>query len=50
MKTFFEWFDESGIPKAQPWIIFGKGPSFSKRTVFDLKGYLGLSLNHAVRE
>jgi hypothetical protein len=50
MKSFFEWFAESGIPTARPWLLLGKGPSFSKRGQFDLAPFLTMSLNHAVRE
>lgn len=50
MQSFFEWFEQSGIPRERPWLIFGKGPSFSKRVQFDLSPFLCLSLNHAVRE
>lgn len=49
MQSFFEWF-QNKIDKTQPWLILGKGPSFSKRTEFDLSRYHTLSLNHAVRE
>ena len=50
MKSFFEWFEGSGIGKEAPWLILGKGPSFSKRDSFDLKPYRLISINHAVRE
>lgn len=49
MRDLFEWF-EAEIDKTRPWLILGKGPSFSKRTQFDLSQYYTLSLNHAVRE
>ena len=49
MLDFFHWF-EAKIDKRRPWLILGKGPSFSKRAQFDLSGYYTLSLNHAVRE
>lgn len=50
MKSFFEWFGASGISPGQPWLILGKGPSFSRRESFDLKPYRLISINHAVRE
>lgn len=50
MQSFLDWFQKCGIDKNRPWLIFGKGPSFSKRTEYDLSGYYTLSLNHAVRE
>jgi hypothetical protein len=50
MQSFFEWFEKSDVNKSRPWLILGKGPSFSKRREFDLSPYHTLSLNHAVRE
>lgn len=50
MQTFFEWFMEDKRNSEQPWLIFGKGPSFSRRKDFDLSEFNTLSLNHAVRE
>jgi hypothetical protein len=50
MQSFFEWFPESGLDRSRPWLILGKGPSFSRRTELDLSGFHLLSLNHAVRE
>jgi hypothetical protein len=50
MKSFFEWFHSDTVNQLQPWLILGKGPSFSKRTQFDLNPYHKISLNHAVRE
>src|SRR5207237_46044 len=35
---------------SRPWLIIGKGPSFSKAGTFDLKPYHIISLNHVVRE
>ena len=49
MQDFFTWF-KSEIDKTRQWLILGKGPSFARRTQFDLKQYYTLSLNHAVRE
>jgi hypothetical protein len=47
MKSFFEWF---ATARAAPWLILGKGPSFSKRHQFDLQPYNLLTLNHSIRE
>ncbi len=50
MRNFFEWFQSQHVNKSRPWLILGKGPSFSKRDQFDLSLYNTLSLNHVVRE
>src|SRR4051812_21984024 len=50
MKNFFNWFDSSEINKSKPWLILGKGPSFSKIKECDLNNYNIISLNHVVRE
>jgi len=50
MQSFFEWFQSDRVNPLKPWLILGKGPSFSKRGQFDLARYYTLSLNHAVRE
>jgi hypothetical protein len=50
MISFFEWFAVQSEAKARPWLILGKGPTFSKRHLFDLSHFYTLSLNHAVRE
>ena len=49
MRSFLEWFDE-GVRDEKPWLILGKGPTFAKRTEFDLGDYHLLGLNHVVRE
>lgn len=50
MKHFFDWFAAEGLAQA-PWLILGKGPSFSQfRTRPDVANYRLLSLNHVVRE
>jgi hypothetical protein len=49
MMSFFEWYDSNAAPD-QPWLILGKGPSFSKKAHFQLSGYRLLSLNDAARE
>jgi hypothetical protein len=50
MQSFFEWFRAQAINVHDPWLILGKGPSFSRRHAHDLNGFQLLSLNHAVRE
>jgi len=50
MKSFFEWFQSDQVNQLKPWLILGKGPSFSKRFQFDLDKFYTLSLNHALRE
>lgn len=50
LKSFFEWFSESGIDRERPWLILGKGPSFSRHPEFDLRAFHRLSLNDAARE
>jgi hypothetical protein len=50
MISFFDWFSSQSEAKSRPWLILGKGPSFSKRHLFDLSHFRTLSLNHAVRE
>lgn len=49
MQDFFDWFARSIRPE-DPWLIFGKGPSFALRDRFDLEGFRTLSLNHSMRE
>ena len=49
MRSFFEWFRESPS-RAEPWLVFGKGPSFSRRGEYDLAAYNLVALNHVVRE
>ena len=34
----------------RPWLLIGKGPSFSRRDEFDLTGFHTMSLNHVVGE
>jgi hypothetical protein len=34
----------------KPWLILGKGPTFSRRGEFDLNDFNTLALNHVVRE
>src|SRR5688572_1109712 len=50
MRSFFEWFAAQPEETTSRWVIFGKGPSFARRAVFDFTGYRTLSLNHVVRD
>jgi hypothetical protein len=34
----------------RPWLLFGKGPTFSRRHEFDLESFNKFALNHVVRE
>jgi hypothetical protein len=49
VRSFFEWF-EANERKDKPWLILGKGPTFARRSDFDLSRFRLMSLNHAVRE
>ncbi len=49
MQHFFDWA-RGAVRSEEPWLILGKGPSFSQRDLYDLSGYRLLSLNHVVRE
>lgn len=49
MRSFFDWFTEQASA-ARPWLILGKGPTFSKRGGYDLQAFDLLALNHVVRE
>lgn len=50
MKNFFDWFSENKFSPSEPWLILGKGPSFSERDRFDLSAFRTMALNHVVRE
>lgn len=50
MESFFNWFRKQANEPDQPWLILGKGPSFTKRDQFDLSGFKTISLNHVIRE
>lgn len=50
MQSFFVWFESQMGKDNTPWLIFGKGPSFSRRHEFDISLFNTMSLNHAVRE
>jgi hypothetical protein len=47
---FFSWFRQVAARSEQPWLVLGKGPSFSRRSEMDLSGFSTLGLNHVVRE
>ena len=49
VQHFFDWA-RGAVRSEGPWLILGKGPSFSQRDLYDLSGYRLLSLNHVVRE
>lgn len=50
MKAFFDWFEEQ--QDKRPWMIFGKGPSFSQHVKYPNidKDYVTFGLNHICRE
>ena len=50
VRSFFEWFGAQPGLERKPWLILGKGPTFSKRGAFDLSAYALLALNDAARE
>lgn len=49
MRELTEWIATTRFPD-RPWLVLGKGPTFSRRHEFDLGGYNLLSLNHVVNE
>lgn len=44
-----EWLRTASFPD-RPWLLLGKGPTFSRRGGFDLAAYNLCALNHVVRE
>ena len=44
-----EWIRSNRFPD-RPWLVLGKGPTFSQRDQFDLSAYNLISLNHVVTE
>jgi hypothetical protein len=48
-QNFFAWWKSAPLP-ARPWLILGKGPSFSRRASVPLGDYHLLGLNHVCRE
>jgi hypothetical protein len=49
MIEFANWHATVQFP-ARPWLLLGKGPTFSRRGEFDLAAYNLFALNHVVRE
>jgi hypothetical protein len=50
MQSFFQWLSTRPGGLDKPWLVLGKGPSFARRSAFDLSAHHLLSLNHVVRE
>lgn len=49
IRDFGDWIREEPA-RAGPWLVLGKGPSFSRRLELDTSAFHVLSLNHVVRE
>jgi hypothetical protein len=49
MKELSEWWSDIGGAERK-WLLLGKGPSFAKRTRYDLTPFFTVALNHVVRE
>jgi hypothetical protein len=49
-QTFFDWYKTRPSFNERPWLILGKGPSYSKLSQFDTSGYNKVSLNHVIRD
>lgn len=50
MRCFFDWFPTRADNRTRPWLLLGKGPSFSRLAEFDLRPYNLISINDTVRE
>jgi len=50
MQNFFDWIQADKTDNAKPWLVLGKGPSFSKVNQYDLSNFNTIALNHVVRE
>ena len=50
MRNFFEWFASDTKNKQKPWLILGKGPTYSLKEQYDLSQFNILALNHVVRD
>ena len=51
MLSFHAWAEKHQLDKeGRPWLILGKGPSFTKRGQYDLSQFRLFSINHVVRE
>src|SRR5271154_1171129 len=44
-----DWISKVSFPP-KPWLVMGKGPTFSRRSQVDLKSFNTFALNHVVRE
>jgi len=44
-----DWIEKTKFPE-KPWLVLGKGPTFSQRDKINLANYNSLALNHVVRE
>jgi hypothetical protein len=44
-----DWIEQMKFPD-KPWLVLGKGPTFSRRYEFRLQNYNTMALNHVVRE
>jgi hypothetical protein len=49
MIELHDWIARAPFPD-RPWLIIGKGPTFQRRSDFDLRAFNTLSLNHVVTE
>lgn len=49
MTELTQWWDDFGGASRQ-WLILGKGPTFGRRSEYDLSGYATIAINHVVRE
>lgn len=49
MQSIQSWWQEQK-GESTPWLIVGKGPTFSRREEFDLSGFRVVTINHTIRE
>lgn len=50
-QEFFAWFSaQADMLQSRPWLVLGKGPTFSRLKDEDVSGYFLVGLNHVVRE
>ena len=47
MLELTEWFDQARFPP-RPWLVVGKGPTFDRRSQFDLSEFNVVGLNHVI--
>ncbi len=50
MENFFDWFKKHLLYHERPWLIMGKGPSYSTLSSFDTTEFYKVSLNHVIRD